>query len=67
MYENILSRKYVDFFCSVFKKIIPDAITSYFQKVGGVSQPKPTYFSMLHKIDFFLQGILTIVFATIFN
>ena len=33
--KNISSHEYVDLFCSVFNKIIPDATTPYLLKVGG--------------------------------
>ena len=37
--RNNSSRKYIDLFSTVFKKIITDATTRNFQKVGGVLQP----------------------------
>ena len=37
--RNNSSRKYIDLFQTVFKKIITDATTRNFQKVGGVTQP----------------------------
>ena len=39
MYKNVSLRKNVDFFISVFKKIIPDATTPTLQGVRGVTQP----------------------------
>ena len=75
--KNISSRKYVDLFCSVSNKTIPDATTPYFQNVGGVSHPpyfiKGKVFS--HGITltttklfgFYLQGIQTVLFAIVFN
>ena len=39
-YDKIIStRTHIDLFCSVFKKIILDAITHCFQEVGGVAHP----------------------------
>ena len=73
--KNLASGKYVDFFCSVFNKIIPDATTSYFQNVGGVSQPpyfiKGKIFSdgimltITKLFGFYLQGIQPILFAIV--
>ena len=37
--KNISSRKSVDLFSSLFKKIILDVTTPTFQEVGGVTQP----------------------------
>ena len=37
--RNNSSRNYIGLFSSVFKKIITDATTRNFQKVGGVTQP----------------------------
>ena len=63
MYKNISSRKNVDLFSSVFKKIIANNTTSTFQEVGGVTQPHifcqrhknfSSYHVNLHKIDCFL-------------
>ena len=71
--KNTSSRKYVDLFCSVFNKTIPDATKPYFQNVGGESQPpyfiKGKIFSYgitlttTKLFGFYLQGIQTILFA----
>ena len=37
--RNHLSRTYIGLFSTVLKKIITDATTRNFQKVGGVTQP----------------------------
>ena len=37
--RNNSSRKYIGLFKTVFKKIITNATTRNFQKVGGVTQP----------------------------
>ena len=37
--KNISSHKYVDLCCSLLNKIILNATSPYFQKVGGVIQP----------------------------
>ena len=37
--RNNSSCKYIDLFSTVVKKIITDATTRNFQKVGGVTQP----------------------------
>ena len=58
--KHISSRKNVDLFSSVFKKIIPGATTPTFQEVAGVTQPlifcrRHTIFASYrvnhHKID----------------
>ena len=64
-------------FCSVFKRMIPDAITIYFQEVCGITQPLIFHqrqmfshgimLSTAKLILVYTQGILTIVFATVFN
>ena len=62
----------------MFKKIITDAITHNFQKVGGVTQPliyfiKDEIFSngialtTSKEVDFYSQFILSILLATVFN
>ena len=51
--KNITSCQYVELFSSVFNKIIPDATTHFFQKVGGVTRS-----SYLTKGKIFSQGIM---------
>ena len=75
--KNSLSRKNVDMFSSVFKKIIPDATTPTFQEVGGGNSP--SYFvkgirfshgialTITKLIYLYSQGILTPLFAFVFN
>ena len=44
------SRKYVDLFCSVFKKTVPDAGTPYFQEMSGVNRPLIFHQKKYHSI-----------------
>ena len=75
--KSISSRKMCGFIGSLFKKMIPYNTTPTFREVGGVTQPRT--FCRRHKtshgitltitklIDFYSQGIITFLFAAVFN
>ena len=74
MYKNMSLRENADLFSSVFKKIIPNHTTSTFQEKGGVTQLQifcrmhnifSRYRADLHKIDFYSQCILTLLFTAV--
>ena len=77
MYRNISSHKNIDLFRSVFKKIIPNISTPTFQEVGWVTHPlifgegiriaHGIALTITKLIDFYSQGILTLLFATVFR
>ena len=48
LYEKHSSRKYIDFFCSEFNKIILRCHYPYFELIGGVTQP--LIFNQRHNI-----------------
>ena len=74
---HFFARKMCGFICYVFKKIIPYNTTPTFHEVGGVTQlahfvddtrtSHGIALTITKLIDFYSQGIFTILFATVFN
>ena len=63
----ILSRKKCGLFISVFKKIIPNNTTPTFQVGDGIENYHGITLTITKLIDFYSQGIFTLLIATVFN
>ena len=72
--KNVSSRKNYDLFSSVLKNIILNSATPSFQAVSGVTQSRifcrrheSFALSYTNLIDYYSQGILTLLFITFSN